>query len=140
MIKEIYDAFLSCNQQVTTDTRNIAKNDLFFALKGPNFNGNKFAEKALELGAKYAVIDESKYFIERVFLNWSSGPARILAATVGIKVTEIKTEINTDTEIAIPISLNNCPIGRSNSKIGMNTTTVVKAEPSIGAHTCLEPL
>ena len=63
MIKEIYDAFLSCNQQVTTDTRNIAKNNLFFALKGPNFNGNKFAKKALELGAKYAVIDESDYFI-----------------------------------------------------------------------------
>ena len=64
MIEEIYNAFLSCNQQVTTDTRNIAKNDLFFALKGPNFNGNKFAEKALELGAKYAVIDESEYFID----------------------------------------------------------------------------
>ena len=64
MIEEIYNAFLSCNQQVTTDTRNIAKNDLFFALKGPNFNGNKFAEKALELGAKFAVIDESEYFID----------------------------------------------------------------------------
>jgi len=64
MIEEIYNAFLSCNQQLTTDTRNIAKNDLFFALKGPNFNGNKFAEKALELGAKYAVIDESEYFID----------------------------------------------------------------------------
>ena len=64
MIEEIYNAFLSCNQQLTTDTRNIAKNDLFFALKGPNFNGNKFAEKALELGAKFAVIDESEYFID----------------------------------------------------------------------------
>ena len=42
MIEEIYNAFLSCDQKVTTDTRNIAKNDLFFALKGPNFNGNKF--------------------------------------------------------------------------------------------------
>jgi len=64
MIEEIYNAFLSCNQQLTTDTRNIAKNDLFFALKGPNFNGNKFAEKALEIGAKFAVIDESEYFID----------------------------------------------------------------------------
>jgi UDP-N-acetylmuramoyl-tripeptide--D-alanyl-D-alanine ligase len=64
MAEQVYNAFLSCDQKVTTDTRNIAKNDLFFALKGPNFNGNKFAEKALELGAKYAVIDEPKYFIE----------------------------------------------------------------------------
>ena len=64
MVEQVYNAFLGCNQKVTTDTRNIAKNDLFFALKGPNFNGNKFAEKALELGAKYAVIDEKEYFIE----------------------------------------------------------------------------
>ena len=64
MVEQVYNAFLSCDQKVTTDTRNIAKNDLFFALKGPNFNGNKFAKKALELGAKYAVIDEKEYFIE----------------------------------------------------------------------------
>ena len=64
MVEQVYNAFLSCDQKVTTDTRNIGKNVLFFALKGPNFNGNKFAEKALELGAKYAVIDEKKYFIE----------------------------------------------------------------------------
>ena len=64
MVEQVYNAFLSCDQKITTDTRNIAKNDLFFALKGPNFNGNKFAEKALELGAKYAVIDEKEYFIE----------------------------------------------------------------------------
>ena len=64
MVEQVYNAFLSCDQKVTTDTRNIGKNDLFFALKGPNFNGNKFAEKALELGAKYAVIDEKEYFIE----------------------------------------------------------------------------
>ena len=64
MLEQVYNAFLSCDQKVTTDTRNIAKNDLFFALKGPNFNGNKFAEKALELGAKYAVIDEKEYFTE----------------------------------------------------------------------------
>jgi UDP-N-acetylmuramoyl-tripeptide--D-alanyl-D-alanine ligase len=64
MAEQVYNAFLSCDQKVTTDTRNIAKNDLFFALKGPNFNGNKFAEKALELGAKYAVIDEKEFFIE----------------------------------------------------------------------------
>ena len=50
------------------------------------------------------------------------------------------TEIKTETEIAIPISLNSCPIGKSSKRIGINTTTVVSAEPSIGAQTCLEPL
>lgn len=64
MIDEIYDAYLDCNQQITTDTRNIIKNDLFFALKGPNFNGNSFVQKALNNGAKYAVIDEKKYYVE----------------------------------------------------------------------------
>jgi len=64
MIASIYDAFLSCNQQITTDSRNICKNDIFFALKGPNFNGNLYANKALTLGASFAVIDEKKYFIE----------------------------------------------------------------------------
>jgi UDP-N-acetylmuramoyl-tripeptide--D-alanyl-D-alanine ligase len=43
---------------VSTDTRNIVKNSLFFALKGTNFNGNTFAQQALEGGASYAVIDE----------------------------------------------------------------------------------
>ena len=47
--------------KVDTDTRSIRKNSIFFALKGDNFNGNTFAEKALTLGANYAIIDEEKY-------------------------------------------------------------------------------
>lgn len=46
---------------ITTDTRKIEKDSIFFALKGANFNGNTFAEKALEMGAKYVVIDEETY-------------------------------------------------------------------------------
>ncbi|WP_026776879.1 UDP-N-acetylmuramoyl-tripeptide--D-alanyl-D-alanine ligase [Polaribacter sp. Hel_I_88] len=46
---------------VDTDTRNIRKNTLFFALKGDNFNGNEFAEKAIELGASYAIVDDKTY-------------------------------------------------------------------------------
>jgi len=46
---------------VDTDTRNIRKNTLFFALKGANFNGNKFAEEALKLGASFAIVDEKVY-------------------------------------------------------------------------------
>jgi len=46
---------------VDTDTRNIRKNTIFFALKGANFNGNTFAEKALALGANYAIVDEKVY-------------------------------------------------------------------------------
>ena len=46
---------------IDIDTRNIRQNTLFFALKGANFNGNEFAEKAIKLGAYYAVVDEEKY-------------------------------------------------------------------------------
>lgn len=46
---------------VSTDTRNISKDSIFFALKGDNFNANTFAGKALENGAAYAVIDEKEY-------------------------------------------------------------------------------
>jgi UDP-N-acetylmuramoyl-tripeptide--D-alanyl-D-alanine ligase len=48
---------------VQTDTRKLKAGDLYFALKGPNFNGNHFAEQALEAGAAYAIIDEETYYI-----------------------------------------------------------------------------
>ncbi len=59
-IDQIHSLFLECNS-VCTDTRKIQKNDIFFALKGDNFNGNVYAEQALSKGAKYVVIDEAKY-------------------------------------------------------------------------------
>jgi len=46
---------------VCTDTRNIAKGSLYIALKGENFNGNTFAEEAIDKGAMYAVVDEKEY-------------------------------------------------------------------------------
>jgi UDP-N-acetylmuramoyl-tripeptide--D-alanyl-D-alanine ligase len=49
---------------VQTDTRKLKAGDLFFALKGPSFNGNLFAAKAIEAGAAYAIIDEKEYEIE----------------------------------------------------------------------------
>ena len=44
--------------QVQTDTRKLKTGDLYFALKGPNFNGNNFAIAALESGASFAIVDE----------------------------------------------------------------------------------
>jgi UDP-N-acetylmuramoyl-tripeptide--D-alanyl-D-alanine ligase len=58
---KIYSAFPS----VQTDTRKLKPGDLYFALKGENFNGNKFASQAIEKGAACAVIDEAT-FIEDV--------------------------------------------------------------------------
>jgi UDP-N-acetylmuramoyl-tripeptide--D-alanyl-D-alanine ligase len=56
-IAQIHDIFLR-HSKISSDTRNIEPNSLFFALKGSNFNGNHFALKALELGAAFAIVDE----------------------------------------------------------------------------------
>ncbi|MEI7596598.1 MAG: UDP-N-acetylmuramoyl-tripeptide--D-alanyl-D-alanine ligase [Bacteroidota bacterium] len=58
-ISELYN--LINNRQISTDTRNIKANSVFFALKGDSFNGNTFAEQALNNGADYAIIDEKEY-------------------------------------------------------------------------------
>ncbi|MFC2086637.1 UDP-N-acetylmuramoyl-tripeptide--D-alanyl-D-alanine ligase [Bacteroidota bacterium] len=52
----------------STDSRNIQKDIIFFALKGRNFDGNQFAEEALEKGAKYAVIDNPEYKSNKLLL------------------------------------------------------------------------
>jgi len=61
-IDELYEVYKKY-PSIQTDTRKIKKDDIFFALKGPNFNGNDFAQKAIETGASYAVIDEKKFEI-----------------------------------------------------------------------------
>jgi UDP-N-acetylmuramoyl-tripeptide--D-alanyl-D-alanine ligase len=62
-IFNLYQKFLESNG-VTTDTRSIKQNQIFFALKGDNFNANQFAQKALEIGASYVVIDDEAYNID----------------------------------------------------------------------------
>lgn len=56
-IKNLYRLYAE-NPSVQTDTRKLKKGDMFFALKGPHFNGNLFANKALEAGASWAIVDE----------------------------------------------------------------------------------
>ena len=51
---EIYQQYPS----IQTDSRKVKAGDLFFALKGPNFNGNLFAKLALDAGAAYSIVDE----------------------------------------------------------------------------------
>ena len=60
MIEELYQRYLK-HPKVSTDTRTIESGCIFFALKGANFNGNKFASQALESGAAFAVVDEEEY-------------------------------------------------------------------------------
>ena len=57
-IISIYNKFKECGV-VTTDTRTLKGGEMFFALKGENFDGNEYAQKALGLGARYAVVNKS---------------------------------------------------------------------------------
>ncbi|MFD2916407.1 UDP-N-acetylmuramoyl-tripeptide--D-alanyl-D-alanine ligase [Psychroserpens luteus] len=66
-IEILHEHFLQC-QSACTDTRKISKNCMFFALKGGNFNGNKFAKEAIKNGAAFAIIDEADYKISDQYL------------------------------------------------------------------------
>ena len=57
-ISEIYKRFKECGC-VATDTRILKGGEMFFALKGENFDGNEYAVKALDSGAAYAVVNAS---------------------------------------------------------------------------------
>ena len=63
LIELLYAKFLQ-SSGVCTDTRKIEAGNLFFALKGPNFNGNQYAKQALEQGASFAVIDDEEFVIK----------------------------------------------------------------------------
>jgi UDP-N-acetylmuramoyl-tripeptide--D-alanyl-D-alanine ligase len=80
-IHELHALFSECSL-VCTDTRKIEQDCLFFALKGDNFNGNKFAKQALEKGAKYAIVDEAEH---------ASDPKCILVLDVLSTLQELAT-------------------------------------------------
>ena len=61
-IEALYRTYLQY-PSVQTDTRKIKSGDLFFALKGTNFNGNEFANEAINKGASYAIIDDAAFSV-----------------------------------------------------------------------------
>ena len=67
-IPELYKLYLQF-PSIQTDTRKVKQGDMFFALKGPSFNGNRFAKEALAKGAAYAVVDELPENIDAKIIN-----------------------------------------------------------------------
>ncbi|HBS87666.1 MAG: hypothetical protein A2W91_15495 [Bacteroidetes bacterium GWF2_38_335] len=57
-IENLYKILHGCKFKIATDTRDIKGGEIFFALKGDNFNGNTFVSEALRQGCSYAVTDE----------------------------------------------------------------------------------
>lgn len=131
---EIYSLFLE-HPRISTDSRHIKKDSLFFALKGPNFNGNKFASEALAKGAAYAIVDEAEYadsdrriLVEDVLkclqelgthhrrqskakviaLTGSNGKTttkELIAAVLKQKYRTLATEGNLNNHIGVPLTL-----------------------------------
>src|SRR3954462_8999164 len=71
-IEDLYQKFLS-STGISTDTRMITPGSIFFALKGPKFNANEFAEEALKKGAAFAVVDEKRFSVSEKYLLVDDG-------------------------------------------------------------------
>ena len=59
-IKELYQLYQQ-HPTITTDSRYCPEDSIFLALKGASFNGNQFAQQALEKGCAFAIVDEKEY-------------------------------------------------------------------------------
>lgn len=133
-IPELYNILLQY-PSVQTDSRKIKKGDIFFALKGDNFNGNAFAAKALEDGAVYAVIDEAAYATDERYIltedalttlqllahhhrlqldipviaitgsNGKTTTKELLIAVLSAKYKTYATEGNLNNHIGVPLTL-----------------------------------
>ena len=66
-IKRLHELFMK-SKGLTTDTRKIQRDQLFFALKGDNFNGNLFAAQAISKSGSHAIIDEEKYAVGEKYI------------------------------------------------------------------------
>lgn len=63
-IAQIHSLFLECNS-IVIDTRKIQQDSIFVAIKGEKFDANSFAKEALERGAKYVIIDNKDFYIDK---------------------------------------------------------------------------
>ena len=66
-IGELYNLFEE-SAGITTDSREVSDGELFFALKGENFDGNEFAIQAVQKGALSAIVDDPSVVSDRMIL------------------------------------------------------------------------
>lgn len=119
---------------VSTDTRKITKNSLYVALKGENFDGNKFATQAIELGAKFAIVDDKNFenqstifYVENalIFLQKLANYHRrkFNIPLIGITGSNGKTTTKELINAVLSTKYNTlCTIGNLNNHIGVPLT------------------
>lgn len=143
-ITTLYDLFLK-HPQISTDSRKIKKDSLFFALKGDNFNGNVYASTALENGAAYSVIDEAtepmddRYILVENVLSALQELARYHRLQLAIPIIAITgTNGKTTTKELVTTVLSKkfrveCTKGNLNNHIGVPLTLLsMNASTQIG--------
>jgi len=136
---QIYDLFKE-STGIATDSRTVVKGQMFFALWGENYNGNKFAAEALEKGASCAVIDDPLFETEKTILvddclmelqalarlhrkelnvpvlaitgtNGKTTTKELLACILSKKLKVHCTKGNLNNHIGVPITILSAPAG-----------------------------
>ena len=120
-IEELYDIYLH-SAGVSTDTRTLRKNQLFFALKGENFDGNAFVDQAREKGASYVVAGDKgletlkelaayhrrQLRIPVIGLTGTNGKTttkELIKRALGAAYRVSATEGNLNNEIGVPLTV-----------------------------------
>lgn len=133
-INHLYQIF-ELYPQITIDSRNCIENSIFFALKGDNFNGNNFAEAALNSGCAYAVVDNRKVLKDERYIlvddvlqtlqklanyhrnqlktkiiaitgsNGKTTTKELIAAVLAKKYNTLFTQGNLNNHIGVPLTL-----------------------------------
>ncbi|MCX8481262.1 MAG: UDP-N-acetylmuramoyl-tripeptide--D-alanyl-D-alanine ligase [Sediminibacterium sp.] len=143
---------------IQTDSRKIQPNDLFFALKGDNFNGNKFAQECLDKGAAYCILDEEPPFksdkiilVENVLLylqqlalfhrqqfnipfiaitgsNGKTTTKELVAAVLSTTYNTYFTKGNLNNHIGIPLTILSIPLNATMAIIEMGANHLLEIE------------
>lgn len=133
-IEQLYEKYCA-HPEVITDTRKMKAGGMYFALKGGNFDGNKFAAAAIAGGAAYAVIDDAQYAADERYIvvadvletlqalarhhrrqcavpviaitgsNGKTTTKELVAAVLAAKYTTYATEGNLNNHIGVPLTL-----------------------------------
>ncbi|MBS1231495.1 MAG: UDP-N-acetylmuramoylalanyl-D-glutamate--2,6-diaminopimelate ligase [Bacteroidetes bacterium] len=136
--EQLYRIFKEESTGASTDSRTVKKGQLFFALWGQNFNGNKYAAEALDKGASYAVIDDPVYENDKTILvddclielmalaahhrkmikapvlaitgtNGKTTTKELIAAIISKKLNVHFTKGNLNNEIGLPLTILSAP-------------------------------
>ena len=91
-IKKIYSIFLK-NKSVSIDSRKVVQNDIFFAIKGPNYDGNTFAMHALQKGANYVISDNKKISDQSEKIIYVNNSSEALQNLANYHRRQLKTKI-----------------------------------------------